>query len=92
MHALILRVGIMLALLAPTVARAQFMGVYDYPFVSPLAATVAATPPANRASQIPRREFLQLADVRRVTLFPARPIPQVFWWLGQGMPYTLFKH
>ncbi len=91
MHALILRVGIMLALLAPTVARAQFMGVYDYPFVSPLAATVAATPPANRASQIPRREFLQLADVRRVTLFPARPIPQVFWWLGQGMPYTLFK-
>jgi hypothetical protein len=91
MRASILWVGIMLALLAPTVARAQFMGVYDYPFVSPLAATVAATPPANQAPQVPRGEFLRLADVRHIRPFPARPIPQVFWWLSEGMPYTLFK-
>ena len=67
------------------------MGVYDYPFVSPLAATVAATPLANQAPRIPRGEFLRLADVRHISPFPARPIPKVFWWLGQGMPYTLFK-
>lgn len=91
MRALVLWVGIVLALLAPAAARAQFMGVYDYPFVSPLAATVAATPPANRAPHLPTGELLRLADVRHIRPFPERPIPPVFWWLGQGMPYTLFK-
>lgn len=91
MRAIVLWLGIVLGLLGPATAQAQFMGVYDYPFVSPLAATVAATPPANQAPQIPRGEFLRLADVRHIRPFPARPIPQVFWWLGDGMPYTLFK-
>ena len=91
MRSLLLRVGIVLGLLGPATAEAQFMGVYDYPFVSPLAATVAATPQANQAPRIPREEFLRLADVRHVSPYPARPIPKVFWWLGQGMPYTLFK-
>ena len=47
MRWLLLRVGLALVLLAPDMAHARFMGVYDYPFVSPLAATVAATPPAK---------------------------------------------
>ena len=41
MRLLLLRVALMVGLLAPTAAQARFMGVYDYPFVSPLAATVA---------------------------------------------------
>ena len=57
MRALVLGAAIVLALLAPAVARAQFMGVYDYPFVSPLAATVAATPPANQAPQLRGASF-----------------------------------
>lgn len=91
MRALLLWAGVVLGLFGPATAEAQLMGVYDYPFVSPLAATVAATPLANQAPRIPRGEFLRLADVRHISPFPARPIPKVFWWLGQGMPYTLFK-
>ena len=91
MRALLQWVGVCVGLFGPAAAQAQFMGVYDYPFVSPLAATVAATPPANASPQIPRAEFQHLADVRYVTPFPSRQIPPVFWWLGRGMAYTLFK-
>ncbi|MGE3294606.1 MAG: alpha/beta hydrolase [Geminicoccaceae bacterium] len=91
MRALVPWLAVLLAVCVPAAARAQFMGVYDYPFVSPLAATVAATPPANRALHLPTGELLRLADVRHVRPFPERPIPPVFWWLGDGMPYTLFK-
>jgi hypothetical protein len=91
MRLLLLCAGLVLALTMPSLAHARFMGVYDYPFVSPLAATVAATPPANQARQVPAREFAQLAEVRYVTPFPARPIPPVFWYFRQGMPYTIFK-
>ena len=92
MRVLLQWVGVCVGLFGPVAAaQAQFMGVYDYPFVSPLAATVAATPPANASPQIPRAQFQRLADVRYVTPFPSRQIPPVFWWLGRGMPYTLFK-
>jgi pimeloyl-ACP methyl ester carboxylesterase len=80
-----------LALAAPASAQAQFMGVYDYPFVSPLAATVAATPPANQARLIPAREFARLVEERHVRPFPERRVPPMFWWLGSGMPYALLK-
>ena len=54
MRSLLLRMALVAGLLTPAIAQARFMGVYDYPFVSPLAATVAATPPANQAPQLPR--------------------------------------
>ena len=91
MRWLLLRVGLALVLLAPDMAHARFMGVYDYPFVSPLAATVAATPPANQARQIPARQFAQLVEVRYLVPFPARKIPPVFWYFDRGMPYTVLK-
>ncbi len=91
MRWLLLRVGMALALFAPGAADARLMGVYDYPFVSPLAATVAATPPANRARQIPGREFGQLVEVRYVTPYPERKIPPVFWFFGQSMAYSVLK-
>jgi hypothetical protein len=86
-----LRAALALVLAVPSAAEARFMGVYDYPFVSPLAATAAATPPANQARQIPPREFAKLVEVRHVTPFPDRPIPPVFWYFGQGMPYSVLK-
>ena len=91
MRWLLLRVGLALVLLAPDMAHARFMGVYDYPFVSPLAATVAATPPANQARQIPARQFAQLVETRFLVPFPARKIPPVFWYFDWGMPYTVLK-
>ena len=90
-RSLLLRAGLALGLMAPAAAHARFMGVYDYPFVSPLAATVAATPPANQVRQIPAREFVRLVEVRYLDPFPDRKIPPVFWYFDQGMPYTVLK-
>ena len=91
MRWLLLRVGLALVPSAPDMAHARFMGVYDYPFVSPLAATVAATPPAHQARQIPARQFAQLVETRFLVPFPARKIPPVFWYFDWGMPYTVLK-
>lgn len=91
MRWLLLRVGLLLGLTVSGAAQARFMGVYDYPFVSPLAATVAATPPANQARQIPAHEFAQLVENRFVVPFPERRLPPVFWYFSQGMPYTVLK-
>ena len=61
---------------APGMAQARFMGVYDYPFVSPLAATVAATPPANQAAPRSRRaQFARPVEVRYVDAVPGAPDP-----------------
>src|SRR6476619_590237 len=86
-----LRMALVAGLLTPAIAQARFMGVYDYPFVSPLAATVAATPPANQAPQLRERELRDRLEVRYLTVFPARQIPHVFWYFGRGMPYSVFK-
>ncbi|HVI37284.1 MAG TPA: hypothetical protein VM684_13720, partial [Gaiellales bacterium] len=86
-----LRVAVVVGLVTPAAAQARFMGVYDYPFVSPFAATVAATPPANQAHQLTQRELREVLEVRYLTVFPERQIPPVFWYFGQGMPYTVFK-
>ena len=91
MRWLLLRVGMALALLAPGAADARLMGVYDYPFVSPLAATVAATPACQPGTADPGREFAQLVEVRYVTPFPERKIPPVFWFFGQSMAYSVLK-
>ena len=85
----VIAVGVLLGLAVP--AEARLMGVYDYPFVSPLAATVAATPPANQARQIPARQFAQIAETRTIAPFPGRRVPPVFWYYAAGMPYTVLK-
>jgi hypothetical protein len=91
MRSLMLRVAVVVGLLTPAAAQARFMGVYDYPFVSPFAATVAATPPANQAHQLTQRELREVLEVRYLTVFPERQIPPVFWYFGRGMPYSVFK-
>jgi pimeloyl-ACP methyl ester carboxylesterase len=52
---------------------------YDYTIVDPLAATVAGTPPGQAAAvpdEINRDEF-------RLTVFPDREIPEIFWYADQ---------
>lgn len=86
-----LRVLALAGLLLPTAAEARRMGVYDYPFVSPLAATVAATPPANRAVMPTDIEISVLAENRFLRVFPDRAVPEVFWYFGRGLPYALYR-
>jgi hypothetical protein len=78
-------------LLAPAGAQARYMGVYDYPFVSALVATVAATPPANQAPMLPADRIAEIAEARYLEVFPDRPVPPVFWFYDRGMPYTVLK-
>jgi hypothetical protein len=91
MRSLMLRAALPLALLAPVGAEARYVGVYDYPFVSALAATVAATPPANRAPLLPEERLAEIAETRYLRVFPARAVPPVFWFFERGMPYTVLK-
>ena len=91
MRSLILRAALVLGLMAPAAAEARFMGVYDYPFVSAVAATVAATPPANQATLLTAAQLAQITEVRHLTVFPERKIPPVFWYFGDGMPYSVMK-
>ena len=77
MRALLQWVGVCVGLFGPVAAaQAQFMGVYDYPFVSPLAATVAATPPANQPAAVARaRSSSVWPRSATSTSFPARTDP-----------------
>lgn len=77
--------------LLPWGAQARFMGVYDYPFVSALAATVAATPPANQAPMATDAELTAAGETRWLKVFPDRRAPEVFWYYDRGMPYGLFR-
>ena len=91
MRSLILRALVALGFLAPGLAEARFMGVYDYPFVSPFAATVAATPPANQATLLSAAQLAEVTEVRHLKVFPDRQVPPVFWYYGDGMPYGVLK-
>lgn len=91
MRSLILGVLVALGFLAPGIAEARFMGVYDYPFVSPFAATVAATPPANQATLLSTARLAEVTEVRHLKVFPDRQVPPVFWYYGDGMPYGVLK-
>ena len=72
----------LLALLGCALACFVFCGpvtAYDFPFISPYAATVVGTPPAYRAevpANTPRRE-------RRVTVFETRLTPDFLWYSDQ---------
>jgi hypothetical protein len=91
MRAGMLRAGLILALAMPTTAQARFMGVYDYPFVSALVATVVATPPANQAAMVSPERVAAVAETRYLRVFPDRRVPDVFWYFGRGLPYGVFK-
>lgn len=57
---------------------------YDYPDVSPYAATVIGTPPSLKADlpkQIP-------VEDRELSVFPDRALPDVLWY-GENMRYSL---
>jgi hypothetical protein len=82
---------IVLGVLAPGSAHARYVGAYDYPFVSALAATVAATPPANQARLPTDGELRDVAQIRDVKVFPERPIPPVFWYYERGLPYAVYE-
>ena len=86
-----LRAGLILALAMPATARARLMGAYDYPFVSALVATVAATPPANQASLPTNAQIDAVGETRYLRVFPDRKIPDVFWYYDRGLPYGVYK-
>jgi hypothetical protein len=52
---------------------------YDYTIVDPLAATVAGTPP-GQAAAVP--DDINRDDLR-LTVFPDREIPEIFWYADQ---------
>ncbi len=57
----------------------QPLGLYDYPFVDPFAATVVGTPEGYRAS-LPKRIPV---DQMEITVFEDREVPEVFWYNGR---------
>ena len=57
---------------------------YDYTIVNPVAATVVGTPP-GQAAEVP--EDINREELR-LTVFPDREIPQVFWYADQ-LQFTL---
>ncbi|MFO1072145.1 MAG: alpha/beta fold hydrolase [Geminicoccaceae bacterium] len=75
---------------APIAAEARRLGAYDYPFVSPLVATVAATPPANQAALPSEAEIRAVGRTRYVKVFPDRPVPEIYWFLDRGLPYLIY--
>ena len=91
MRSFLVTAVLLLGLLLSTGAEARRMGVYDYPFVSALAATVAATPPANQTTLLPRAQIAQRSEGRFLDVFPGRTVPPVFWYFDRGMPYVVLK-
>lgn len=82
--------ALLFGVVVATGAEARYVGVYDYPFVSPLAATVAATPPANQARMPSEADLAEIGDTRFLEVFPGRAVPDVFWFYQSGMPYGVF--
>lgn len=75
---------------APGGAEARYLGAYDYPFVSPLAATVASTPPANQAALPTDAAIAAVGRTRYLRVFPERAPPPVFWYYDRGLPYLFY--
>lgn len=66
-----------------SLSQAQEAG-YDYPDVSPYAATVIGTPPTLQAD-LPKH--IPIED-RELTVFPNRDLPDILWY-GENMRYSL---
>lgn len=62
------------------------LGVYDYPFVDPFAATVVGTPKGYRAS-LPKRVR---EDEFEITVFKDRQAPEVFWY-NERLKFSLAR-
>jgi hypothetical protein len=58
------------------VAEEEPLGLYDYPFVDPFAATVVGTPKGYRAS-LPKDITV---DEMEISVFEDREVPEVFWY------------
>ncbi len=58
------------------VPEEQPLGLYDYPFVDPFAATVVGTPSGYRAP-LPKRIPV---DQLEISIFKDREVPDVFWY------------
>ncbi len=58
------------------VAEEKPLGLYDYPFVDPLAATVVGTPKGYRAS-LPKDITV---DEMEISVFEDREVPEIFWY------------
>lgn len=76
-------------LMSSGVAKADYLGAYDYPFVNPLAATVAATPAVYQAD-LPDIESLDFSS-RTMRVFPERSVPDVFWYFADGLQYAVVE-
>ena len=83
------RSAVLVLLAAPLPVRAELVGAYDYPFVSPLVATVVATPEAYQA-RLPALTELDYSS-RKILVRPERKIPDVFWYFADGLHYAVVK-
>jgi len=66
--------------------EAEPLGVYDYPFVDPFAATVVGTPKGYRAP-LPKRIPV---DQFEISVFDDREVPDVFWY-NDGLKFSLAR-
>jgi hypothetical protein len=64
----------------------QPLGLYDYPFVDPFAATVVGTPAGYRAS-LPKRIPV---DQMEISVFEDREVPEVFWY-NERLKFSLVR-
>ena len=68
------------------VAEEEPLGLYDYPFVDPFAATVVGTPKGYRAS-LPKDITV---DEMEISVFEDREVPEVFWY-NDRLKYSLAR-
>ncbi len=62
------------------------LGIYDYPFVDPFAATVVGTPKGYRAS-LPNRIR---EDQYEIAVFEERQVPELFWY-NERLKFSLAR-
>jgi hypothetical protein len=79
------------AIVAPSVADAERLGAYDFPFVDPVLATVVATPLANRPVGFPDLQRDRKLERHWVQPFPDRATPRVTWYEYPGVAYGLAR-
>jgi len=80
---------------------------YDYPIKNPLAATIIGTPEEHRPTQDSlspwQPDYVEIPEVNaqfernieknyRISIFPERVIPDVFWYEKGGLQYSIAQH
>lgn len=89
------------------ICSVNVFAAYDYPIKNPIAATVAGTPEALRITQEDLRfrqpdyvtmpaknaQFERAIDKEyKISIFPEREIPDVFWYERGGLKYSIAQH